>query len=142
MAAVLTPRVRMMAICDRVRESKKEPGVFHLKGVRQWISADEFPFVPSRLWLFMVLSSPRSGEFPGYVRVVHERTDKAVFFAKLDPPPLFEENNELWVASVAIRGSFPEEGLYIVEVWFFQEKESDVLKGELPFSIFRQGTSP
>jgi hypothetical protein len=39
-AAALTPRVRIMAICDGVRESKTEAGVFHLKGVRQWMIAD------------------------------------------------------------------------------------------------------
>ena len=43
-AASLTPRVRIMAICDGVRESKIEAGVYHLKGVRQSITADAFPF--------------------------------------------------------------------------------------------------
>jgi hypothetical protein len=37
------------------------------------------------------------------------------------------------------RGSFPEEGRYAVQVWFFQEQGSDVLKGELPFSILKEG---
>jgi hypothetical protein len=58
-AAALTPRVRMMAICERVRESKIEAGVFDLKGVRQAIMAHAFPFVPGRLWLF------RRGAFHG-----------------------------------------------------------------------------
>ena len=34
-AAALTPRVRIMAVCDGVQESKTESGVFHLRGVRQ-----------------------------------------------------------------------------------------------------------
>jgi hypothetical protein len=34
---------------------------------------------------------------------------------------------------------FPEEGWYTVEVCFFQEKGSDVLKGEMPFYV--EGTS-
>ena len=81
MAAVaLMPRVRIMAICDGVRESKIEAGVFNLKGVRQGITADAFPFTPSRLWLFLLLSSPRPGVFPGYVRVVNEQTWVAPIF--------------------------------------------------------------
>jgi hypothetical protein len=33
--AALTPRVWLMAVCDRVRESTTEGGVYHLRGVRQ-----------------------------------------------------------------------------------------------------------
>jgi hypothetical protein len=43
-AAALTPRVRMMAICGRVAESRTEFGVFNLKGVRQSITAETFPY--------------------------------------------------------------------------------------------------
>src|SRR6516164_6777541 len=60
-AAVLTPRVRLMTVCDRVRESNVEAGVYHLRGVRQRIVARAFPFVALRLWLFFVLSSHRAG---------------------------------------------------------------------------------
>jgi hypothetical protein len=34
----LTPRVRILAICDGIRESTAEAGVFYLKGVRQAIT--------------------------------------------------------------------------------------------------------
>jgi len=67
-AAVLTPRVRLMAICDGVRESKTEAGVFNVKGLRQRMVVDGFPFVASRLWLFLVLSSHHTGQYPGYKR--------------------------------------------------------------------------
>ena len=66
-AVALTPRVRIMVVCDRVRESKNEAGVFDLKCVRQEITANAFPCAPSRLSLFLVLSSHRPGEYPGYV---------------------------------------------------------------------------
>lgn len=133
-AAALTPRVRMMAICDRVRESKTEPGVFDLKGVRQGLTADAFPFVPDRLSLFLVLSSPRPGEFPGYVRVIQDRTDKAVFFAHLARPKFGPDGG--WLASAtALRCRFPDAGQYTVQVWFFQMDGSDILKGESPFSV-------
>lgn len=50
--AALTPRVRLMAVCARVRESTTEAGVYHLRGVRQGIVAQVFPYVIFRLWLF------------------------------------------------------------------------------------------
>lgn len=138
-AASLTPRVRFMAICDGVRESKTEAGVFDLKGVRHAIAANAFPFVPSRLWLFLLLSSPRTGEFPGYVVVVHDKSDKAILFGKLEPRPTFNVGDEVLPGSCPIRCAFPEEGRYTVQLWFFQEQGSDVLKGELPFSVVKEG---
>jgi hypothetical protein len=86
-AAVLVPRVRLATVCDRVQESRREAGVYHLRGVRQRIVVPAFPFVTFQLWLFLVLSSHRSGTYPGYVRVIDEGTDKAVFFAHLAPHP-------------------------------------------------------
>ena len=62
-------------------------GVFHVKGLRQRIVAQVFPFAPARLWLFLVFSSTRPGEFPGYVLVIDERTDKTIFYGPLTPAP-------------------------------------------------------
>ena len=134
MAAVaLMPRVRIMAICDGVRESKIEAGVFNLKGVRQGITADAFPFTPSRLWLFLLLSSPRPGVFPGYVRVVNSRRTRS--FSMLICS-LIPRSRKIMLPGISrIKCSFPEEGRYTVQVWFFQEQGSDVLKGEMPFFV-------
>ncbi len=137
-AAALTPRVRMMAICDGVRASKTEVDVFHLNGVRQGLIADAFPFIPERLWLFLVLSSPRAGEFPGYVVVVNDRTEKIVLYSHVEPKPNFVEGGGLFAWRGPIRCRFPEEGQYTVQVWFFQEQGSDVLKGEMPFYVARE----
>jgi len=128
-----------MAICDRVRESRTEGGVFHLRGVRQQVVAKEFPFIPFRLWLFLVLSSPRPGTFPGYVRVIDDRTDKAIFFGKLTLVPTFGDDEKVQANYMPIRCSFPEEASYTVQVWFFQEHGPDVLKGEMPFSVIWEG---
>src|SRR5713226_2406186 len=106
-AAALTPRVRIMAICDGVREGKTEAGVFHLKGVRQGLTADAFPFVPERLWLFLVLSSPRAGEFPGYLVVVNDRTEKIVFYSHFQPRPMFVDDGGLFAWCGPIRCRFP-----------------------------------
>jgi hypothetical protein len=138
-AAGLTPRIRLMTVCDGVRESKMEAGVFHVKGLRQRIVAQAFPFVPSRLWLFLVLSSHRPGRYPGYIRVINDRTDKAIFYWKLAPVPTFRESDEVMTCSTWIRCAFPEPGRYTVQVWFFQEQGSDVLKGEMPFSVTSEG---
>src|SRR5262249_611246 len=115
-AAVLTPRVRLMAICDGVRERKIEAGVFDLKGVRYGIVADTFPFAPARLWLFLLLSSHRPGKFPGYVRVIDDSTDKAIFFAKLTPSPRFGAEGGFWATRARIRCKFPAAGQYSVQV--------------------------
>ena len=139
-AAALTPRIRLMAICDGVRESGTEVGVFHLRGVRQEIVADGFPFGPSRLWLFLLLSSPRPGEFPGYVRVINDRTDKAIFYGKLTPPPAFVEGHTTAATRIRLRCIFPEEGRYTVEVWFFHGRDPDVQKGEMSLSVTRKGS--
>jgi hypothetical protein len=134
-AAALALRVRFMALCDGVRESPTEAGVFDLKGIRQEIVAETFPFAPRRLWLFLVLTSPRPGRYPGYIRVIHHRTDKTVFYAKLEPRPEFESGDDFLAGRTRISCAFPEAGRYTVQVWFFQEQGSDVLKGELPFSL-------
>ena len=137
-AAVLTPRVRLMTVCDRVRESNTEAGVYHLRGVRQWIVARAFPFVAFRLWVFLVLSSHRPGTYPGYIRVLDDGTDKAIFFAHLAPHPRFEGNDQTLAAVARLRCSFPHAGRYTIQLWFYQEQGSDVLKGELPFSLAKE----
>lgn len=137
-AAVLTPRVRLMTVCDRVRESNTESGVYHLRGVRQQIVARTFPFVSFRLWLFLVLSSHRPGTFPGYIRVIDDETDKAILFAHLSPHLRIEGNDRTLAAVARLRCSFPRAGRYTVQVWFYQEQGSDVLKGELPFSLAKE----
>jgi hypothetical protein len=139
--AALTPRVRIMAVCDRVRESKTEPGVFDLRNVRQMIYASAFPFVPSQLWLYLLLSSPRPGEHAGYILVRHSKveSDKTMFRSRMSPNPRFEEDSDFLPLRVRIRCSFPEPGRYIIQACFFQEMGSDVLKGELPFDVFQEG---
>ena len=119
--AVLTPRVRLATICDAVRESQREAGVYHLRGVRQRIVAPAFPVAASRLWLFLVLSSPRPGTYPGYIRVLDEGTDKAIFLAHLAPHPRFEADDDALAAAARLRCSFPRAGRYTVQVWFYQE---------------------
>jgi hypothetical protein len=137
--AAITPRVRLMTVCDRVRESTTEAGVYHLRSVRQRIVTQDFPFVALRLWVFVVLSSHRSGTYPAYIRVLDDDTDKAIFFAHLAPHPRFENNSQTLGATARLSCSFPRAGQYTVQVWFYQEQGSDVLKGEVPFAVANEG---
>jgi hypothetical protein len=138
-AAALTPRIRLLTVCDRARESDTEAGVYHLRGVRQRIEARAFPFVAFRLWVFLVLSSYRPGTYPAYIRVLDDQTDKAIFFAHLAPHPYFEDNDQTLAAVARLRCSFLRAGRYTVQVWFYQEEGSDVLKGALPFLVANEG---
>jgi hypothetical protein len=113
--------------------------VYHLRGVRQRIAAPAFPFAAFRLWQFLVLSSHRPGTYPGYVRVIDEGTDKAIFFAHLAPHPRFEGGDDTLAAAARLRCTFPHAGRYTMQVWFSQEQGSDVLKAELPFSVTMEG---
>jgi hypothetical protein len=138
-SAALTPRVRLMTVCDRVRESQTEAGVFNVKRLRQQIVAPAFPFASTRLWLLLLFSSPRPGEFPGYVLVTNDKTDKTILYGDLTPNPLFQDNEETVVNVMRLRCSFPQPGRYTVQVWFFQEYGPDVLKGELSFTVSEEG---
>lgn len=141
-AAALTPRVRLATVCDRVRESLTEASVYHLRGVRQWIVTPVFPYTASRLWLFLVLSSPRAGTYPGYVRVLDDATDKAILFAHLFPHPRFEAGDNVLAAAARLKCSFSHAGRYTVQVWFYQEQGNDVLKAEVPLSVRREVIEP
>lgn len=134
-AAALAPRVRIMAVCDSVRERGGEPGVFDLRGVRQQIQADVFPFAPRRLALFLLLSSPRLGMYPGYLRVINDQSEKAVFYSHLKPTPRFQGEVELLAIRLRIRCSFATPGRYTVQVCFFQEVGTDIVKGETAIQL-------
>lgn len=133
-AAALTPRVRIMVICDAVRKSKTEPDVFTLKGVRQACRTRRLPFA-SRLSAYVLLSCSRGGIYPAYIRVVNDRTDRAVFQGNLSPHPEFDADGALLPLSIPMSCMFPEPGSYSVQFWFFQKLGMDVLKGEMPFFV-------
>jgi hypothetical protein len=81
----------------------------------------------------------RAGTFPSYVRIVHDRTDRTVFFGYIRPQPEFNEGGGLTARKIRLRCSFPEEGRYTIQVWFFQSEQADILKGEMTFSLINDG---
>src|SRR4051794_2638612 len=101
-SASLTPRVRLLAVCDRVRPSKTEADVFSLRGVRYQVVAEAFPHV-RRLHVFLILSSPRRGRFPGYVKVIDDQHDRAIFYGQIDPAPTFPQDGDLLPLDLSVR---------------------------------------
>ena len=134
MPAALTPRVRTLVVCDGVRASKVEESVFHLRGTRYHLRADSFP-LRRRLRLFLILSSPRPGRFIGYVKVIHDSTDRAVFYGQIQPSARFPADSDLLPLVLPVTVRFPQTGRYTMQVWFFQGAAADVLKMEQPFDV-------
>ncbi len=132
-AAVLTPRVRTIVICDDVSASLKERAVFTLQGVRLHLRAASFPRRAS-LSLFLLLSSPRRGKYSGKVLVMNERNDRPIRYVRFVAS--FRDDNELLPLYVDVGECvFPEAGLYNFEIYFSTQDGGEALKGEHPFTI-------
>jgi hypothetical protein len=82
--AAVTPRVRAIVICDDVTASLTEEGVFTLEGVRQHLEAASFPW-RAVLSVFLLLSSPRKGNYAGKILIVNERNDRPIRYVKFWP---------------------------------------------------------
>lgn len=131
--AAITPRVRTIVICDAVSASRTEDRVFNLKGVRQHLEAASFPW-RATLRVFMLLSSPRKGNYPGRIVLVNERNDRAIRYEKFVAE--FEEDNDLLSLYVNMSECvFPEAGLYNFEVHLTAQGDGEALKGEHPFKV-------
>jgi len=137
MPAALTPRVRTLVVCDSVRASKVEESVFHLRGTRYHIRADSFP-LRRRLLLFLILSSPRPDRFPGYIKVIDDSTDRAIYYGQIEPPPRFPSDSDLLPLVLPVNIRFPQAGRYLVQIWFFQETAADILKMEQTFDVLER----
>ncbi|MFO0967479.1 MAG: hypothetical protein U0793_18120 [Gemmataceae bacterium] len=135
-AAAVTPRVRTIVICDDVFASDTEEGVFNLEGVRQHLYAETLP-LRADLNVFLLLSSPRNGHFPGRLLVVNERNDKTIRYVKFGVD--FEEENDLVPLRVEMSACvFPEAGQYHFQVFFSGSDGNETLKGELPFRVLSE----
>lgn len=70
-AAVTTPRVRTLVICDEATTSESEDGVYSLEGVRYEAFAPEFPHHRS-VRLYLLLTSSQEGNYSFRVRIVDD----------------------------------------------------------------------
>jgi hypothetical protein len=137
-AAALTPRVRVLMACDSIKPSQIEDDVFHLRGVRYCVTADSSPFQPKQLWVYLLLSSPREGKYPGYVMVLDDQADKMIFYSNIDPVPVFQEGFEFLPVPVPLKCQFPHAGRYLIQIWFFRGEQADVIKAEQPFDVVQE----
>lgn len=107
-SAALTPRVRTIVICDDINASSIEDGVFTLESVRCSVVAMSLPWrVP--LSLYLLLSNPRPGRFPGKILIVDERTDKRTRLIKFTAE--FGITNCCRTSSTSAIASFPKRGV-------------------------------
>lgn len=134
--AALTPRVRTLVICDAVSASRTEDRVFTLKGVRQHLEAASFP-CRAELLVYLLLSSPRKGSYPGRVLIVNERNERVIRYAKFLAE--FEEDDERLPLYVNMSECvFPEAGHYRFEIHLAAQGGGEALKGEHPFAVLAQ----
>jgi hypothetical protein len=130
--AALTPRVRIMAVCDEVAPSTTEPGVFTLEGVRQQASVGACP-ARCPVSVFLLLSNPRAGTHDGSILVVNEQDDKTVRYVHFGVT--FQGPNEVLPLFVDFECTFPGPGPYSFQVWFSGPNGGAALKGEQPFYV-------
>jgi hypothetical protein len=132
-AAALTPRVRILAVCEAFTAHDFEENVFTLEGVRQQWTAEAFPcwFEPS---LYLLLSSPRLAMYRAKVLVVNERNGHVV--RHRDFRAAFDEDGQVLPLGLDLGGCrFPEPGLYTFQVWLTSLDGQEALKAEHPFRL-------
>ena len=133
--AAVTPRVRTVVICDDVVPSLTEAGVFTLEGVRQHLLASSFP-TSAAVSLFLLLSSPRKGNYPGKILIVNEQNDRTIRYVKF--VATFHEDNELLPVQLELGDCvFPELGHYSFQIYFSARGGGEALKDEHPFTVHR-----
>ncbi len=126
--AALTPRVRVMAICDDATPSDIESDVYTLEGVRQGIVAEALP-CRCNLVVFLVLSCPRPGSHAGSVRVIDMERDKVIRLQ--DFQASFDGSNPRISVAVSLANCvFAAAGEYTFELSFLAGKHGVVVKGE------------
>ncbi len=117
---LVLPRVHALIVCDEVEQSPDDERVFNLIGVRTAIRAPSYPYTHPGLSVYLQLSG-HEGTASGNVVVVNARTDEEVFY---QPTPDYAFLGPLVVLQAGVRFescTFPEPGLYYVQVYFGQK---------------------
>lgn len=137
MSAAMTPRVRVISICDEATASEDEDGVYSLEGVRYEVYAPEFPYRRS-LWVYLLLSSVQPGVFPCSITIVNNAETWSVLYSgfRVGCP---EANEPVAIGLNLGEIPFPEPGRYTVRVRFATNEGVGVLKGEQFFFLHHQG---
>ena len=115
MAKLVLPRVQAMVLCDGIKESDEENGVFHLNGVRSVLDALSFPALHPRLCAFLQMSG-HQGYVQCHVEIECQETGDLVFQSTAKEISFVSPN---WVETVFFRlrnCMFPAPGVYYVQV--------------------------
>src|SRR5262249_8922577 len=91
---------------DHIEANEWEEQVFDLNGVRYSIQVDRFPYW-AEFELYLLLSSPRRGTFPGQGLVWNDQTGKLIFYGAIRPR--FEQDHDFLPLILPIRCRFPDE---------------------------------
>jgi hypothetical protein len=130
--AAITPRVRSIIICDDVTESPIEDRVFNIEGARLQFVAQSLPWSAAPK-LYLVLSSPRKGRYPGKVLLIDDQTERSIRYVKFLAE--FHRDNELLPLYVEVgECQFPGAGPYRFEI-YFSARGDEALKGEFPLTV-------
>jgi hypothetical protein len=108
-----------MVLCDAIERAPGEDDVFNLIGVRTQIRAGSFPYSHPQLCIYLQVTG-HQGTAACHVEVVPAGGDSAVFSS---PEQDVQFEGPLVVVPVVWlieRCSFPEAGLYYVQVYFGQ----------------------
>ncbi len=132
MSPALTPRVRVLLVCDDIQPSEDEENVFHLWGTRYQMFADAFP-VWCQLRVFLIVSHVHPGRYPAYVSVIDERAEESLFDGRIVAE--FSEDGGYCAFDMPVSIEFPSEGRYWVQVAFGSDVRSAILKKEEPFHV-------
>jgi hypothetical protein len=131
-AAALSPRVRALVVSDEAFEHDTEAGVYTLEGARLSFEATTFPCIRS-LWVYLLLSYPRGSRFEGQVRLLDDRDEKVIRYAKFSAD--FSAGDYLIPVLVEMDNcSFPAPGSYTFQV-HFSTRLGDAQKSEQSFHV-------
>jgi hypothetical protein len=132
-AAALTPRIRTIVLCDEIVPSEIEADVYTLIGVRHELLAVTFPY-DAVLSVYLLMSCPRSGRYPGQILVSDDEQDKCVRYVPFDA--VFSEDYHVFPLAVELgQVRFKQSGSYTVQVRFRFSPDEAPTRGEYFFKV-------
>ena len=116
MAKPVLPRVQAMVVCDAIKESEEEGGVYHLGGVRSALIVPSFPALRPRLSVLAQISG-HSGTVSLRIVVNRVETDETVFESRAKEY-LFHDPMTVVTVVFRVRNCvFPAPGVYYVQLF-------------------------
>jgi hypothetical protein len=133
MAKLVLPRVQAMVVCDALKESDEESGVYHLNGVRTAMEVPSFPALRPRLGVFAQMSG-HAGHAKLQIVINRIETDENIYQSA---PKEFSFSGPTSLVMVVFRFRncvFPAPGVYYVQMF-----HEDKLIGERALDVRLEG---